>query len=296
MSSMTTVSSRCLKSYYNSDILSQFHQLTRAGQRLLIIALSKLRVLGTSYAKRAVRLSFSEYCSLIQTSINEDLSHGKVRNAFYDLMKNCSFVSSDESVYSELAKEVIIVFDSSFVSGLTESDGLVLPIDLLNSCKRQRHISYPLALTILNKAEHNKGKKKIVMPIQEMIILCGGKYSDCFEDYPPNWRKCYVEKISNALLTVIEYGMITDIKYLLGSEEAMDPRHYDAIFKEVEKKNAKKNIEIKETDDAEAMYAESVLLPNYEKFTKHYRTYLDIEVLMKIAPSVRKDIRSNFNS
>ncbi len=237
---------------------------------MLLYALFKLTSLDSNYINRSVRISFADYCSFIQKKYNNQLIHGIVRNAYYDIKNNCDLIIPNESVYSEISQSVIIVFKHEFINTLYTSDRVTLPIDLFIANRGNEMPNYPLALAIYSKATKIKTKSKtIAIPVCAVINLLGGKYSD-YRNPPKYWKKIYVERISNTLLKYKMLGLITSYSFLLDGEQGIDPHD---CYDEPDDNPDKTNIIIQHDE----------MISNYEKITKHYRIYVEATVVITLS-------------
>lgn len=266
MSNLTTVSSsRYFSTYCSPMILRELIHLSRGGQRLLLILLSKLSINKNNYRNRSVRLTFGEYCAAIQQPYDNTLVHGVIRNAFYDLKNHCGFVVAEDCKYYEGIQTVIIVFSEDFYAKMREMSSIMIPMALIAVERGRKMPNYPLTMAIYYR-KHVSGKNKVTLSIPEIIKLCGGVHTD-FENKQKNWRIIYAKKISNALSTIKDQGFIAAYRYKLDNEEAIDPNDYDNYLDD-------------DTRKSEKLCRLRILEDNYNKMTKHYRTYLDVNVVI----------------
>ena len=275
MSELTSSTSFCINTYCNNRILLQLQKLSRAGQRLLLLSLSKLSIpVGKSYFDRSVRITFRDYSSFIQKKTSNQLIHGTVRNAFYNIKSTCDIIDKNKSKYSELTESVIIVFTEDFIDTLKVSDRVVLPSKLFITTMGNEMPNYSLALAIYSKSQKTNSKSKnLTIPIREIVELLGGKCTD-YRNPPPNWKTIYVKKVKDTLHKFQKLGLIVSYCYLLDGEEWHEPSD-----------NNKKTDDCSDiTDD---IYYNSNLTLKYEKMTRYYRSFIDIVVKIKV-PKPRK--------
>ena len=267
--SATSSSSFCINTFYNDEIIIKLQKLTRAGQRLLLFALSRLSNPGNNYLDRSVRISFSDYCSLIQQPYNNQITHGTIRNAFYDIKYNNEIIENASSVYSELTHDVIMVFKQEFMKTLSKSTRVALPVNLFISNKGDEAPSIPLALAIYsNSATKKPWAKRITISIREIIHLLGGKFSD-YSNPPKNWKVVYVKRISSTLMKFKKTGLIKSYCFNLDGKIGFDPDNCN-------------NEPHDGTDKTDSIIQNTSMVLNYESMTKYYRTYMDVNVVITV--------------
>ena len=270
MSYSTPSSPLRIETFYSSTIVTQLQKLSRGGQRLLLFALSRLtNLLDSSHFNRSILISFSDYCSFVQQTYNNQFKHGTVRNAFYDIKNNCDLIVPTESVYSEHFRSVIIVFKQEFIESLHKSDRVALPLDLFITDRGDEMPNYSLALAIYSKASKIKTKSKtITMPIRDLINLLGGKYCD-YRNPPKYWKKAYVERISHMLLKYKMLGLITSYSFLYDGEYGVEPYNCDE----------------EPADDPyifDVIVQQDDMVSNYYWMTRYYRIYVEADVVITI--------------
>ena len=265
----STISSCCIKTFCNEEILMQLQNLSRAGQKLLLFSLSRLSHPGNTYIDRSVRITFSDYCSLIQHPYNDQISHGLVRKAFYDIKYNCEKIINSDSVYSELSKEVIIVFKHGFIDTLTTSDHVALPANLFISSKRDKMPNIPLALDIYSKSKKTKNRTKTVsISVRDIIHILGGKFND-YSNPPKNWRTVYVKRISSTFMTFKHTGLIKSYCFNLDGKTGFDLYNCNDDPHDG-------------TDITNSIIQNVANDLTYEMMTKYYRIYMDVSVVITI--------------